>query len=208
LDETQPSTEDGLSWPYFLTRYDVADISGNRDWMLLQKSAHPRTFSLNVIGHKQAILGEWIDVPVSADPIWISLDVRQPVLTSIQQMIFKSPELQLNIEFLGGAHQSYQLLPEVARGGFLLSPNITGRGSFALLESLDWRRFLHDRFVKRIQVACSDPAWFGRQAFNSNYSLIFSSLDFEHQDISLAVGAQKLIDQMQADPKSDPDQIK
>jgi hypothetical protein len=182
FDWTYPASQDGLSWPYFLSRYDIADIGSKNAWMVLSKSAHPRNFALSLISQKTATLGQWIELPASDDPIWISLDVRQTTIADIQQSLFKSPLLHLNIELSDGTRESYRLLPDVARGGFLLSPKIGGRESFVSLQSAQWQQLLRNQMVKRIQVECAESAWFGQQAFHTEYSIIFSSLKFAHQD--------------------------
>lgn len=92
----------------------------------------------------------------------MKIDIRPTLLGRVAAAICKPPQVIMNIDYEEGLPGSYQIVPELGRAGFLLSPSITSSAEFA---SITGRR------VKtiRMSVECGIK-WFYRSDFNLELS--------------------------------------
>jgi hypothetical protein len=184
-----PSEQDALSWPELLTRYEPANAE--EKWLLLRRSAAPRGFTLSPLQVAQAPLGQWLNLPSSDDPIWVSLDVPRTTAGKLVVAAYKLPTLLLGVATQNGRLRIYRLIPDTAPSGFLLSPEILGQMPFALLYSPDWRDQLRDFQVTRISIAVEGS---GKSSFfDKQYTARFFRLQFPHSDVSAVPGIDRYL---------------
>jgi hypothetical protein len=185
IDLRLPAIDDAPCWPELLTQYDLKDAS--RTLLLLERARVPRRFSLVPAGAFKAGFNQWVTVPKSSDPIWVTIDVRSTPIRAILGAVYKAPNLSISLKTRDGKIWKRTIVPEMTSGGFLLSPVIRDRWGFAELWSPDWSKLLHDSIVTEICVAVYSPT--GQSAsFDNDYSIAFSSLGFPHRDISNVPG--------------------
>jgi hypothetical protein len=185
IDQRYPSEDDGLSWPLILTRYDLADAK--RPMLLLRKTTHPRNVSVVPVATLSAKLNDWIGVPQIDDPVWVTIDIKPTIARSLCSMLYKPCNISLVVKTRDGAIKRMGIVPEMARAGFLLSPLVRDRWEFAFLGSPDWREILRKSTVTDISVSADTRSgldW----SYADDYEITFSSLQFEHRDISSVPG--------------------
>jgi hypothetical protein len=185
IDSHYPAQEDALSWPQMLSRYDVKDASAG--WLMLQKSAQPRPFTLEPLQHAAATLGQPIAVPDSDDPIWITIHVEPTGWGEAIGAVLRPEELALGIKTRDGTIRKFRLLADEARAGFLLSPFVPDQMSFAMLNSPDWKQSLGNQQVISVLVAALTPSGVS-DSFDDQYSVVFSRLQMQHYDVSTIAG--------------------
>jgi hypothetical protein len=184
VDLRYPSEPDGLSWPVLLGRYDAKDASGR--FLLLQQSAQPRTVTLQPIAEGHGIFGHWVPVPDADDPIWVSFHFHPTPMNSIMRTIYKGPTLLMGVATATEPLQPFRLPVDVAEGGFLLSPKVIDRMSFADLYSPRWKTHQSDQLVKQIDLAFENTQ--NSPCFEDDYEVTFSRVVFDHTDASAIPG--------------------
>jgi hypothetical protein len=175
IDARYPSQNDALCWPELLSRYDLRDNSKRLLW--LKKSTQPRKLEFLPIKTMQAMLGQFVEVPQAEDPIWVTIDLKHKPLYPLISTLYRPPFVWLEVRFPGGNSMKFQLIPDVARNGFLLSPAVLTRSVFAGLYMGQWKTLLHDVIVTgmAVQVGNSDSS---NSAYESDYSITFSRLNY------------------------------
>jgi len=184
IDLRYPAEQDGLSWPEFFSRYDLKDAAGQ--WLLLTRSPQPRPVSLEPISSVHAKLLQWLDVPDSDDPIWVSFRLHPTILNSIMRAIGKPPVMLLGVTTPYERHHAFRLPVDVADSGFLLSPKITDRMAFADLYSPQWKSHQSEQRVTRIALAIRDVQ--SSPCFEDDFDVTFSALKFQHSNVSALPG--------------------
>jgi hypothetical protein len=185
VDDQYPSQADGLCWPQLLSLYDLKNASF--EWLHLQKAPIPRTYNLSPLQQTTAPLGQWLPVPASPDPIWLSIQLHPNLAGRAWAFLYKPPQLQIGIKNLAGSAEYFRLLPDRTQAGFLLSPLISSQTDFAFLGSSQWQDQLHDQFVTEICIRV-DPQSFPPGGYDDACQLQFSALHFQHADISSVPG--------------------
>lgn len=184
IDGRYPSQDDALSWPLMLTRYDLKDLGGSL--LLLQRAAKPREYQLKLLeegsGHFRT------EIPVPTDQmIWATFQVKKTLWGNLMEGIYKTPMVVITVRTRQGATAQGQLVPNIARGGFLLSPMVLSRQSFALLGSSTWQADLADGVVQSISLSAMTDS--GESAcFDSDFQYSLFSLDFPRTDLSAVPG--------------------
>ena len=144
IDDRFPSLDDGLSWPVLLTRYDPKSLLGKQGgFLLLSRSANPRSFQMIPLQTLSARFGEPVAVPaMSNNPLWAEIEINKSVVGRMALLFYKPPELRLTVILKNRSQQSFRLVPGQASGGFLLSPLIADTKAFAALAGSSWRQDL------------------------------------------------------------------
>lgn len=186
IDRHYPAQEDGLSWPLLLSRYQPFDAT--RRWLALRRDPANPDFSLQPLAQISSTLGRWITLPASSDPVWVSINVKNTMLGDLADFFYRPPGLVLGVRTAddGNAHY-FTFLQNPARSGFLLSPMIEDRKSFASLKWLDWNQRLHNLRISQLVVFVRDPS---RQSpcIQPNFTVDFYSLRIPHSDLSQVPG--------------------
>lgn len=121
IDGRMPSQDDSLSWPILLSRYEPVEIQG--DYLHLQRGAvRPVTFGAE---HRRTVrIGEWVDLPERDRFQWVSIDVQPSLAGRAMLMLYKLPEVSIDLKLASGQEQHHRLIPDIARHGVLLSPYV------------------------------------------------------------------------------------
>jgi hypothetical protein len=184
IDDHYPSEEDAQSWPELLARYEPVDAGQSK--LILRQLPHPGRYSIVPIQKIEAQMGHWFPVPESTDPIWVTLNVRPTIAGRSVRMMYKMPPLVLGIGTRSGDVESYRFLADVAAGGFLLSPRIWERLSFAEMYSSNWKRELGESDVVQLVLSfAGNPTGY---CYHDEIDVTFSRLEFQHLDISKVPG--------------------
>ena len=190
IDGHLPSEEDALSWPELLTRYDPIDAS--QSLLLLTRAPTPRDYHFVPIEQRSVLLTQWIDVPPSTDPIWASIDIHSTLTGKIIELLYKPTPLTMQLKLRNGLRGEFRLLPAATSGGFLLSPVVNDRTSFALLNSKSWASELADSMVSQMRIVADTSSGLS-DLYTSAYQITFSSLTFPHSDLSWVPGVAEYL---------------
>jgi hypothetical protein len=74
---------------------------------------------------------QWVAIP--AEPTWLRIECKQTFFGVMRSLLWKSSELQLEVQLDNGQARSYRLLPGNARYGFVISPFL--RADYQLIEA-------------------------------------------------------------------------
>ncbi len=186
IDRRWPSSEDGLSWPELLSRYDITDVTGR--FLVLRRSPNAKNYSLTLMNEKVVKLKDWVDVPSEDAVVWMKIDARPSLFGRLMSTLFKLPPLFLEAELVDGSIERRRILVDVLNSGQLLSPLVIDRSEFAYLASSSWQESLRNSSVRRMRLVTE--GW-NRLAYPRRYPVAFSRLDFSHQDLSQISGWER-----------------
>jgi len=185
VDAHYPSQDDSLSWPLLLTRYDLTDAS--KGWLLLRRAAAKRDFSIVPLQQTDAPMRQWVHVPESPDPVWVTIHVQPTAEGQVMQTLYKTPDLLLDIKTKKGPAGPFRLVRRTAESGFLLSPMVQDNISFALLGSTSWAEDLSDMQVSDLRILVNTPSGTSPD-FETRYTVDLGRLQFAHADLSAVPG--------------------
>lgn len=180
IDSWYPSTAEAASWPELLGKYVLKDASTSA--LLLERYKGTRQQSRVVLQEKTSKLGDWIEVPQSNEPIWVSLNLKPTFAGGIAKAIYRPPMVSIIVKTADGAMTQGRLIPSIAREGFLLSPLVLDRTSLAVLWSDQWRDLLSKSVVTQFRVVVNESDT-SSYAYDSEFAVKFQELRYEHQDI-------------------------
>jgi len=133
VNNRYPATADGPSWPLILSRYDLVGLSG--DFLILQKRRDRISPHQQLLLKRRITLGEQVVVPsTDSGLVWAEINVERTFFGKLIHMVYKSPNLLISIHTKDDIDHTYQLVPELGRAGFLLSPMVKDTYSFAQIE--------------------------------------------------------------------------
>jgi hypothetical protein len=146
IDGRVPTLEDAHSWPLFLSRYAVHGNLGDRLWLTLI----PHSSGTLALGRQEEANTTFegrVSVPFTG-PVWASVDIRPNLLGRLGLLLFRLPIVTVELSLSDGSVIYRRLVPEMARGGFILSPYIGTTGDFLEVASGIYDR----RSVQSIRV--------------------------------------------------------
>ena len=162
IDGRLPSLEDGASWPVLMSRYrPVQSVNG---FLILSRRpgadavSPPRETSPATHG-----FGETVPVPPSAAPTWARIEIAPTPLGRIASLLFKSDELQIQLELVTGVRRQYRLVPGMAAAGFVLSPLVESTTEFGMLIADPTR--LETKVVRSMTLGSTRDSPFWRQRY-------------------------------------------
>jgi glycosyltransferase involved in cell wall biosynthesis len=185
IDGDYPSSEDALSWPQILTHYDLKQTE--QSMLVMQRAPEDRSFALTPLSHVDADFGQVINVPSCDDPVWVHIDFRPTLWGRLASAMDKPPIVGIVVRTQGAGDAAARLVPETAPAGFLLSPLIMDRMSFALLTGTDWATELASKKVTSFKVVADTPDN-KTAAYQSPVTVTFERLQFPHREISSVPG--------------------
>ncbi|MBR0823532.1 hypothetical protein [Bradyrhizobium liaoningense] len=155
------ATDDGPSWPEIWSRYDLKSVG---PFLVYERRSAPLPFEFRPFRSDAIRFGQMIELDPSAY-IWMWVDVRPTVLGRLVGAIYKAPQVLMNIIYEDGVPATYQIVPELGRAGFLLSPSTTSAAEFASMSG---------RKVRTIRMSVEgDIDWF----YRPDMSLTLSTLE-------------------------------
>jgi hypothetical protein len=138
IDYRLPSLDDGLSWPGLLTRYDIQGIADHsRKYLFLTRSPHPRDYELAPLQQTTINAEKPFVLPETNGLIWAQMDFRKSLAGKVLSFCYKPPVVAVNLRVADGASYVFNVVPQLARAGFLLSPMVPDNATFAALASGD-----------------------------------------------------------------------
>jgi hypothetical protein len=158
-DGHYPPLEDSLSWLAVLQNYRPVGTAGDQ---ILFTRISPRGFSLTPLLNRTTHMGEQVEVPQVAEPVWAEISVDLSASGKIAGLLAAAPPVSLQLT-AGGQRHEYRFLAGTARAGFLLSPLISTAQSFGSLYPDVPFSSVHPPRVESIAVV-SSPVFY-RQAF-------------------------------------------
>jgi hypothetical protein len=134
VNNRHPALADGPSWPLLLSRY-TPENSGN-EFLLLKKRLMPLSMARKLLLDISLKMGETVNLPQSAGNLfWTEVEVDRSLTGNIFHALYKSPHVLLESRMADNATHIFQIVPELGRAGFLMSPLVQNNAAFAELYS-------------------------------------------------------------------------
>ena len=121
IDRRYPSLPDGPLWPELMRLYEPDRLAGT--YLVLRRRAAALEGILSEPVQASARVGQPIATPMSG-PIFVNIRTRKTFLGRIVQFLFKPGTMWLAVKLADGSVQTYRIIPELVRHGFVLSPLI------------------------------------------------------------------------------------
>ncbi|MGA3067331.1 MAG: hypothetical protein ABSF29_10835, partial [Tepidisphaeraceae bacterium] len=192
IDGHYNAQDDSLSLPELLTRYDPADA--RTPHLLLQKSAQPRPFTLVPLATEVGGFDHWMHVPESDAPVWVTVDLRLTPLGQLATFLYKPPMLYLGVHTHAVQPLTFRFQRQAAQAGFLLSPVLSDRMTFAMLYSPQWKQLLAGNQVTDMAINVESATTGDTPFYHDQFELHFFALRYPHVDISSLPGLTDYLD--------------
>ena len=167
IDDRYPTSDDGLSWPDLLTRYDPVSLTTN-GFLVLHHSANPRTFRKILLEESVISFDANAAVPPTRDgPIWAEIEINESTFGRVLSALYKPPHLKLAVKTVDGRNWNFRLIPGMARAGFMLSPFIGDTEIFAQLAAGTNSDALKNLQISSLSVYVEDETGASRAYQNS-----------------------------------------
>ena len=174
IDGRWPTSEDGASLVRLLADYRLRNDEAA---YLVFERAGTNGFRLGPATVVEGELGELIRVPATAGaPVWVSMEIDRTVLGRVEDLLFKPAPLLIEATLASGLMVRHRLVRGLAEAGFLLSPYVANRLSFAKLAYPSWRETLAAERVVAIRLLAEDDDVGG---YGSRVSLSFAEARFD-----------------------------
>jgi hypothetical protein len=173
IDHRFPASDDGLSWPEIITRYDI--LNEQHGYLLMQHRKSPRGYRLTEIGEVCPQPGVPVTIP-EAGAVWAQLDLPLQPSGKLLKLLYKPAVLILSVQFTDGGTHSFRLIPGAASAGFLISPVITNNASFAVFQR-------HPGDPRLSQILARNIAISGESGFADHYNFSKAKLRFFHLEL-------------------------
>ena len=119
VDAHFPTLEDGAVFLDMLSAYSpVVQEQGFTLWKRVQSRSEPYQLSSQLEINAQ--LNQWI--ALGNEPTWLRVELRRTLLGSLQNLLWNSSEVRIEVAFDQGQTERYRLTAGNARAGFLINP--------------------------------------------------------------------------------------
>ncbi len=181
IDGRWPMLDLGRSLPELLRWYDVTPLA--TEFLVLTRRAAPRTVTLAPLGSVTVPLGGSVRLPdVSRGrPLWATVEVEPTWLGRLAAVVFRVPEVALEVTLVGGETRRHRLVPAMARSGFLLSPLVEHPNALGELFSWDRTRLLGSFVVTAMRIVPAAP---GARFFAPSVRVELARLEFATQEVA------------------------
>ncbi len=128
---------------------------------------------------------EFVEIP-DADKglIWAKFHLKAKSGGRLLAAVYKPPILGILVRArqpaADGQPAPYRFLPSLAAEGFLLSPLVKDRASFARLASTSWQTELTPDFVDAIKIVIGEGSF--ETYFEPEFTIELERLEFERQN--------------------------
>ena len=179
VDYRYPSLDDSHSWPVIWTRYAVSGYGG--DYILLHRLDKPKTFSITKIHEFTVPLRSPFIIPDLQGLIWTEIEIKPTRLGRLINTLYKLPALYMAVKLKSGLMDSYRIIPEMAKTGFLLSPLIKDTADFNSLMIEKRDELLQNNTVEAVLIV--SDRWRGNEGeisslYDNNITIRLYRLDF------------------------------
>jgi len=163
IDNRFPSMDDGLSWPQILAGYRLRSARGNH--LVLRRARRERQFTMDDAVSHELRFGERLPVDAGRGQLlWLRVEAERTTRGRLAAAAFRGPLLYLRVELANGSERWYQIVSDMARAGFLLSPVVADTRDFASLMDGSRPHRLAGKRVTALQLATEFGAgWYWRQ---------------------------------------------
>lgn len=132
VNNRHPALADGPSWPLLLSRYALENTSD--EFLLLKKRQQPLPIDRKLLFEIDLQMGEAVAIPQgSGNLIWAEIDIERSFIGSIIHILYKSPHVLLESRMVGNSTHTAQIVPELGKAGFLISPLVQNNAAFTEL---------------------------------------------------------------------------
>jgi len=185
IDDRHPLWGLPVTWQTILQHYRPVEMLPQFNLLLLEKQAAAKSANNPIPLEKTSIkLNEWVEVPAANHPLLAGLELRLGWWGQVRKILFRIPEVTVDVQTVSGETRTYRLVPDTASNGILLNflPedlhafNDLLRGHFPPTEAI-------------VRFRISGP---GSSYFQPNGSLIWYKFDLPVSSLS-AVYGQPLI---------------
>jgi hypothetical protein len=127
-----PALADGPSWQLLLSGY----LPENADdkFLLLKKRKQPLQIDRKLLLDVNLQRGETLILPQGAgNLLWAEVEVKRSLVGNIVHALYKSPHVLLESRTADDVTHVFQIVPELGKAGFLMSPLVQNNAAFAEL---------------------------------------------------------------------------
>jgi hypothetical protein len=192
IDNRYAPIDDGLSWPELWTRYEVDTVS--KFFVVLSHLEKPSTYTMSKIREDSIKFGSKLDLPgIENGLIWAEIDMQKTMPGRFGVIAFKLPEVQMTVTFRNGQAQTYRVIPEMLKTGFLLSPYINSKHLFVDAMDRRWAEILKQHEIRDITFQLEN--WWGKTSspglyYKDDIKVSLYRLDFPRQDVWKKLGVR------------------
>jgi hypothetical protein len=173
IDDRHPAIEDGLSWPALFDNYRITGQSGNFVILSQRRPMEP-TSSLYVISTDRYRIGDIVTLSTDDErALFAKIRLEPTRLGKILSVIFKLPELYIDLALNNGTQTRYRLIAGMAASGFVISPLIRNVTDFSMLASGRHEK-LKNQQVSSFRIT---PSYGGSWLWRSTYQMQLQWLD-------------------------------
>jgi hypothetical protein len=158
LDRRFPTMDDAQLVPEMARSY--APLFVEKHYLLLKRVRDMPAQPLRriLLSESRSHLGDVIAVPPSNGmPLWLQARFTLNGMGSVRALLYKPPQLSMNVVSSDGEASTWRILPDVAADGFLLVPFLNSTSEFA--EFLRGRGRMGIRSIQLAAPARQDRFW-------------------------------------------------
>jgi hypothetical protein len=127
-----PALADGPSWPLLLAEYSLENTDDK--FLLLEKRKQPLHIDRKLLLDVKLQQGETLILPQGTDNLlWAEVEVKRSLFGNIVHALYKSPHVVLESRTANDKIFVFQIVPELGKAGFLMSPLVQDNSAFAEL---------------------------------------------------------------------------
>ena len=128
LDHRYPSLDDGAAWPELLSRYEIVETT-NKFPIILLKAKVPGSYRFKDIASLSVQAEQNIILPTNK-LLWVYINIQPTLMGRLMTIFYKPSYVLMNVSLSDGSNRVFQLIPGMAKAGFLLSPFVNDCPSF------------------------------------------------------------------------------
>lgn len=122
IDHRYPLLDDAAAVPVLLSWFDGRGEVGG--YAHLERRARPRTIRRQIVATVVVAIGEDLALDVGPGLVWAEIDLPLSPAGRLAGAAFKLPPVYLEVRTADGLSRLQRIVPDVARGGMLVSPLI------------------------------------------------------------------------------------
>jgi len=174
IDKRYPTQVEGPTWPDLLRRY--APVHVTHGTALLVRRQAPLKDLLGAPIARTGHIGRTFSVSSWKDPIFVTLDLALTPLGRLVNVLYKPPEVDLEVTLEDGTTQRHRLIPGVVREGIVLSPLTSNAADYVQLATGVVET--PDRRVVALRVRARDDDEVGfRRAYKDAFAVTIRPLN-------------------------------